>query len=355
MPSTESLADTAILLGVLFIIGSVFFSISIFRRKNAFIFKRPLKAKTYRGHRQPKPRGGRRELIRIKAHVPLAGVRQVADIFNRNFAPKTGVSVGKTFVYVVLRDNIYEVEKLRKKWKYRIPKPMGKNIVWGMDMTGVQIENGKGTEKGKSSQATILGIIDHGTRKCLSLKSISDKASITLLKALITAIEAYGKPKSLRTDNESVFVSKLFRFGLWILGIRHQRTQIHCPWQNGRIERFFGTFKFYSDRVIFNAKKIQFALDEFQFWYNIVRPHRHLGGLTPQEVWTGLSPFVPHRGSFGTMAAKLPSVHGTPAALATARLTPGESHRQTSLASVKWCTKFSGWNGLLKGYLLYYR
>ena len=298
MPSIESLADTAILLGVLFIIGSVFFTISIFKRKNAFVFKRPLKAKTYRGHCQPKPRWVRRELIRIKAHVPLAGVRQVADIFNRNFAPKTGVSVGKTFVDVVLRGNIYEVEKLRKKWKYRIPKPMGKNIVWSMDMMGIEDTEGR--------TKTVFGILDHGTRKCLSLKSISDKASITLLKALITAIEAYGKPKSLRTDNDSVFVSKLFRFGLWILGIRHQRTQIHCPWQKGRIERFFGTFKFYSDRVIFNAKKIQLALDEFQFWYNAVRPHRHLDGLTPQEVWTGLSPFV------------------RPSALATARLTAGE-------------------------------
>jgi putative transposase len=77
----------------------------------------------------------RREIIRIKAHVPLAGARQVADIFNRNFAA-TGVTVGKTFVYTVLRDNIYEVEWLRKKWKYRIPKPMAKNIIWGMDMTG---------------------------------------------------------------------------------------------------------------------------------------------------------------------------------------------------------------------------
>ena len=244
MHSTESLADTAILLGVLFIIGSAFFIIFIFRRKNAFVFRNPAKQRTYRGHRQPKPRWVKRELIRIKAHVPLAGVRQVADIFNRNFAPKTGVSVGKTFVYVALRDNIYEVERLRKKWKYRIPKPMGKNIVWGMDMTGVQA---KDNEKGKNTTATILGILDHGTRKCLSLKSISDKASITLLKALIMAIEVYGKPKAVRTDNESVFVSKLFRFGLWILGIRHQRSLPHCPWMNGRIERFFGTFKFYSD------------------------------------------------------------------------------------------------------------
>jgi len=132
---------------------------------------------------------------------------------------------------------------------------------------------------------------------------------------LITAIESYGKPKAIRTDNESVFTSKLFRLGLWMLGIRHQQTQIHSPWQNGRIERFFGTFKKYSDKVIFNAKKIQFALDEFQYWYNAVRPHRHLNGLTPDEQWNAVNPYE-----------MLP----------------------------KRIRKVSFWNGLLKGYALDY-
>jgi putative transposase len=43
-------------------------------------------------------------------------------------------------------------------------------------------------------------------------------ASLTLLKALIAAVKRYGKPRVIRTHNESVFVSKLFRFGLRILG-----------------------------------------------------------------------------------------------------------------------------------------
>ena len=257
----------------------------------------------------------KREIIRIKAHMPKAGCRLIADVFNRSFAVKE-MTVGKSFVYSVLRDNIYEVESLRKKWKRRVPKPMAKNIIWGMDMTGVQTKSYKGNKKGQSTTATILGILDHGTRKCISLKSISDKASITLLKALIRAIESYGKPKAIRTDNESVFTSKLFRLGLWMLGIRHQQTQIHSPWQNGRIERFFGTFKKYSDKVIFNTKKIQFALDEFQYWYNAIRPHRHLNGLTPDEQWEEINPY---------------------------RKNP----RQVK--------KVSFWNGLLTGYLLNYK
>jgi transposase InsO family protein len=46
-----------------------------------------------------------------------------------------------------------------------------------------------------------------------------------------------------RTDNESNFSSPILTGALWTLGIRHQRTDPFCPWQNGRIERFFGTFK----------------------------------------------------------------------------------------------------------------
>ena len=81
------------------------------------------------GHRKSKPNWVKREIIRIKAHMPKAGCRLIADVFNRNFAAKE-MTVGKTFVYSVLRDNIYEVESLRKKWKRRVPKPMAKNIIW---------------------------------------------------------------------------------------------------------------------------------------------------------------------------------------------------------------------------------
>jgi transposase InsO family protein len=66
---------------------------------------------------------------------------------------------------------------------------------------------------------------------------------------LAQAIRRYGKPRILRTDNEAVFTSRTFRLGLLLLGIRHQRIDAHCPWQNGRMERFFGTLKRKLDRL----------------------------------------------------------------------------------------------------------
>ncbi|MDR2581667.1 MAG: hypothetical protein LBC85_11845, partial [Fibromonadaceae bacterium] len=73
-----------------------------------------------------------------------------------------------------------------------------------------------------------------------SLQAIGGKASIVLLRILLDVIEKFGKPKVIRTDNESVFTSRLFRFALWLLGIRHQRIMLHCPWQNGRVESIWG-------------------------------------------------------------------------------------------------------------------
>ena len=105
------------------------------------------------------------------------------------------------------------------------------------------------------------------------------KASTVLVRALLNSIARFGKLKAVRTDNETVFCSWVFLLSLFILGIRHQRTQIHSPWQNGRVERFFGTLKRMAERVMFeNRSSVAQAMDSFRFWYDQVRPHQSLGG-----------------------------------------------------------------------------
>ena len=132
----------------------------------------------------------------------------------------------------------------------------------------------------------LLGIVDHGTRRCLSLQALQHKASITILRTLLDAIEHYGMPRAIRTNNEAIFHSRLFCFALAWLGIRHQTTELHCPWQNGRIERFFGTLKAKLDRwAVAGQTSLNATLVVFRLWYNHVRPHQHLQGRTPVEAW----------------------------------------------------------------------
>ena len=96
-----------------------------------------------------------------------------------------------------------------------------------------------------------LGIVDHGSRRSLFLRAIASKFSWQLLSWLCQTIDQFGKPRAIRTDNERCFTSSLFALGLKLLGMLDPRIDKGCPWQNGRIERFFGTLKQ-------NLKQVQF-------------------------------------------------------------------------------------------------
>jgi transposase InsO family protein len=114
-----------------------------------------------------------------------------------------------------------------------------------------------------------------------------------LLQELVQAVTRYGRPQLVRTDNEAVLVSRLFRFGLWLLGIRQQRIEPGCPWQNGRVERFIGTVKReLASESIADGPEFGLALRDIRQWYNHDRPHDHLQGRTPAEVWAGIDIFA---------------------------------------------------------------
>lgn len=209
-------------------------------------------------HRQPKPEWVSKEIIRLKALMPDAGCRTISMIFNRRFKASRQMTVGKTYVSYVIRDHQYEIQVVRRNIKHRKPKPMARNLIWGIDLTGKTDSTGQ--------LHNILGILEHKSRATLSLLALTDKTTLSILRNLLDTIERYGKPKIIRTDNEAVFTSRLFWIILWLLGIRHQRTELHCPWQNGRVERFFGTLKEKLNHWEVNSlEQLNHALGQFRF------------------------------------------------------------------------------------------
>ena len=230
---------------------------------------------------QRKPEWVLEEVIKLAALAAKgSGSRSIAILFNRRFAAARGVTVGKTFVSYTLKAHMAEVLRMRERFKRRVPRGMPANRVWGMDLTG------KGDKGGEVY--SIVGIVDHGTRRAVRLCVVARKCSWRLLGHLCFAIAECGKPKVLRTDNEVCFCSRRFRWGLRLLGIRHQRSDLGCPWQNGRVERFFLTLKQKLDAwVVADADMLGRALGDFSLWYNEVRPHQHLDGRTPDGSVAG--------------------------------------------------------------------
>lgn len=234
------------------------------------------------GFQRPKPEWVKKEVLRLKALMP-DGARKVADTFNFLHAHR-GQTVGKTFVAELVKKHHEEILHLRQKLKHCKPRKVPKNLLWALDLTLLP---------GPEGPRPVFGLLDHGTRICLSLSALRNRSAIGILRCLLDAIERFGKPAILRTDNEPIFTSRLFRLGLWLLSIRHQRTAPHCPWQNGRIERLFGTLK---GKILpwFGEAGLPDELDEdlttVRAWYNHLRPHQHLDGLTPAMAWNGKKP-----------------------------------------------------------------
>ena len=200
---------------------------------------------------------------------PHLSHRLIASIFNARFDAH---SVGKTFVGYTLKDHLYEVQILRKKLKNRPAHKVAFNATWGIDLTFIQ-------------KQPVLGIIEHHSRKLLTLVPLQQKSSAHILLTLLPLLTIFPKPKQIRTDNESCFTSKLMRFALWFLGIEHQKIEKNCPWQNGRVERLFGSLKANLALLKYDKEDLPYLTHSFTWWYNNIRAHMNLNYQTPQSVY----------------------------------------------------------------------
>ncbi len=220
---------------------------------------------------QKKPQWVIDEVVRIKVMNPAISHKVISHIFNTTHED---MSIGKTFVGYTLKAHAYEVAILRKELKNRPAHKVKFNQTWGIDLTFVD-------------QQPILGIIEHHSRRVVELIPLRQKRSVTILLALLEVLKHYPAPKQIRTDNESCFTSKLMRFGLWVMGIRHQRIDKNSPWQNGRIERFFGTFKANLSLLPeTQSQDLYYLSQSFMWWYNHIRPHMNLEYQRPADVYT---------------------------------------------------------------------
>jgi transposase InsO family protein len=63
------------------------------------------------------------------------------------------------------------------------------------------------------------------------------------------------------------------------------------------MERFIGTVKReLATESIVDEQELTRTLREIRTWYNHERPHDHLQGRTPAEVWAGIDVFAARAG-----------------------------------------------------------
>jgi putative transposase len=99
------------------------------------------------------------------------------------------------------------------------------------------------------------------------------------------AIECYGKPAFIRTDNGPEFISKKFQLWLKRKEIKWANIRKGSPQENCFIERFNRTAReeLFDANIFFNLEDANEKAAEFKEEYNTMRPHESLKNKTPLE------------------------------------------------------------------------
>lgn len=158
--------------------------------------------------------------------------------------------------------------------------------LWQMDVVG-----GFVLADGRRAKA-LTGVDDH-SRFCVSAFLMLRENAGSVAEGLRLALERYGLPGQILTDNGKVFtgrfnqppVEMLFDRILREHGIEHLLTQPRSPTTTGKVERFHRALRteFRTDRVFGSLQAAQDELDAWVLEYNTQRPHQGIGMVPPAD------------------------------------------------------------------------
>ncbi|WCL48106.1 integrase core domain-containing protein [Leptospira sp. GIMC2001] len=132
----------------------------------------------------------------------------------------------------------------------------------------------------------VLFCMHLGTRRILHYEIHTHPTTYWVRRILKLSIRKAVKSdlsiKYVISDNDSLFGKRITRF-LGKTKIKHKRTSIRSPWQNGYAERFVKTCKeeFLDYFIPMNQFHLETKLDEFIIFYNNHRTHIAINKETP--------------------------------------------------------------------------
>jgi len=147
--------------------------------------------------------------------------------------------------------------------KYEWPKP---NALWHTDWTTCPYTG-----------MQLIAFIDDHSRYIVHAEYFSNATTENTILAFAAAIKRFGKPDNILTDNGVQFhVHGDFEKFCDAHGIKHILGRVHHPQTNGKIERWFGTYKM-------EFKQGEDNLNTFVKYYNEDRLHQGIGYKVPSE------------------------------------------------------------------------
>lgn len=151
------------------------------------------------------------------------------------------------------------------------------NHVWSWDFVEDQTENG--------TRFRILTLIDEHTRECLALHVGWSIRAVDVITVVEAAMERYGVPGHLRSDNGPEFIAYAIQDWLAEKKVKTIYIKPGSPWENAYVESFHDKLRDEClNREIFgNLWEARVVIEQWRLHYNAERPHSSLGYKTPEE------------------------------------------------------------------------
>lgn len=180
----------------------------------------------------------------------------------------------------------------RSSWK-RFEADMP-NQCWQADVTHWQLAD--------HSSVEILNIIDDHSRLAIASHARITTTASDVIDTVTTAINRWGTPASMLTDNGAIFTATPRRGGrtalqvlLGELGVAYLNSRPYHPQTCGKVERFHQTLKKHlrAQPPVATIADLQNQLDTFTDYYNQIRPHRARDRHTPLQAYTDRPKAIP--------------------------------------------------------------
>jgi transposase InsO family protein len=142
----------------------------------------------------------------------------------------------------------------------------------------------------------ICVVIDHFSRKVMAAVPLEGPNAGWINNALESALEKYGAPKHIISDQAHVFTGTVFAE---LLGKYNIKPRLGAIGKHGSIsvtERVNKTLKYEWLKRVAIIKGIAHLTElckEFELWYNNWRPHMALDGIRPDDVYYDKKPDKP--------------------------------------------------------------
>jgi transposase InsO family protein len=157
------------------------------------------------------------------------------------------------------------------------------NHVWALDF---QFD-----ETATHRRLKLLNVVDEYTRECLAIEVARSIDADGVVEVVSRLVAERGAPTHLRMDNGPELAAWALRDWCRIWGTHSSYIEPGSPWENPFVESFNGRLRDECLNIedFGDLQEAAIVIEDWRIEYNSYRPHRALGGLTPDEYaqqWT---------------------------------------------------------------------